>query len=131
MAFYRKIQQAANKLWYPRVVSVGTVDTAQIAQYISESTSLSPSDIQSVLLALPGAMAHYMSLGQSIKLSDIGSFYYTANTEGRGVETAAEVSPTQIKDIHVRFIPAGRRHANNQYSRRPLIADNIEWIEIQ
>lgn len=131
MAFYRKLQQAINKLWYPQVIRVGRVDTRQIAQYISQGCTLTPGDIEAVLLSLPSAMAHYMSLGQSVKLTDIGTFYYTANTEGQGVSDPDNVSPEQITNLHVRFIPAGRRRSNNQYASRPLIADDIQWVEIQ
>lgn len=110
---------------------IGTADTKKIAKYISQSCSLTEADITAVLIALPGAMSHYMSLGQSVKLQDFGTFYYTADTSGRGVASADEVSPEQIKGVHVRFIPSGRRRSNRQYSERPLVAEDIEWQEVK
>lgn len=110
---------------------VGTADTKKIAKYISQGCTLTESDITAVLIALPRAMSHYMSEGLSVKLQDLGTFYYTADTSGRGVASAAEVSPEQIKGVHVRFIPAGQRRSNCQYSERPLIAEDIEWQEVK
>lgn len=130
MAFYRKMQQNANKMWYPRSIITGSASTKQIARHIARGTSLTEADITAVLVALPSAMSFYMSAGQSVKLAGIGSFYYTADTAGQGVATAEDVSPSQIKGIHVRFTPAGTRRANNEFSERPLVSDDIEWIEI-
>lgn len=117
-------------MWHARAVTVGSADTKKIAKYISQSCTLTEADVQAVLTALPGAMAHYMSAGLSINLQGLGSFYYTADTTGRGVATADEVTPEQIKGVHVRFIPSGSRQSNGQYSERPLVARDIEWIEL-
>ena len=131
MAFYKKMQYKANNLWYPRSVTAGSASTRSIARYISEGTSLSVSDVTAVLAALPSAMKHYMSLGQTVKLDNVGTFYYTAETAGQGVAAAEEVSAKQIKGVHVRFTPAGSRRSNNAYSERYLVAQDLQWHELQ
>ena len=130
MAFYKKIQQKTNDLWYPRSITKGKASTTDIARYITQGTTVSPADVMAVLAALPSAMKHYMSAGNTVKLDNIGTFYYTAMTEGQGVKTEAEVSVKQIRGVHVRFTPGGRRSANGAWGERYLVSDDIEWIEL-
>lgn len=130
MAFFKKIYQKSTDKWYPRSITQGKTSTDTIAQYISEGTTLSLADVRAVLTALPSAMKHYMTLGNTVKLDYIGTFYYTAKAAGQGVDTESEVSKTQIKGVHVRFNPASTRRADNTYSRRYLVDDDIEWTEI-
>ena len=130
MAFYKKMQKKINGLWYPQCITKGTASTKDIARYITQGTTVSPADVMAVLAALPSAMKHYMSLGQTVKLDNIGTFYYTAHTKGQGVASAEEVSADRIQGVHVRFTPGGSRRADNSYSERYLVSDDIEWIEL-
>lgn len=129
MAYYKKVQKSVNNLWYPQSYVVGRTNTRALAKHISEGTTLSVTDVMAVLTALPSAMSHYMALGESVKLDNVGIFYYTADASGQGVKTPEEVSVKQINGVHVRFIPAGTRRQNGSYSERPMIAKEITWKE--
>ena len=58
MIFWKRVQQAVNKLWYPRCVTVGIpVKTQELANRIARESTVSPADTHAVLRALPNVMA--------------------------------------------------------------------------
>ena len=89
MAYYKKKQQKVNGLWYPQSVTVGEpIDTEKIIDRLAQISTVSRSDVQAVLGDLASVMAHYISLGHTVKLNGLGTFYYTAVAEKNGVATA-------------------------------------------
>lgn len=130
MAFYKKIKLKSNGKWYPLSVTVGKpVTTTEIAQRISRQCTVNPADTYAVLVALGGVLGDFMAEGRSIKLEGLGTFYYTSNAEGNGVETEEEVSAAQIKGVRVRFIPQKHLDHNSKVKRRALISNAIRWEE--
>lgn len=130
MAFYKKVQKKVNQKWYPQSVTVGKpVTTDEIARRLAEISTVSPADTYAVLKALGGVMGDYMSQGRSVKLDGLGSFYYTANASGQGVDSADEVNARQITGVRVRFIPESRRKGGDTSMTRTLVSDNIFWQE--
>ena len=49
-----------------------------------------------------------MAQSCSVRLGDIGSFYFTAATNNNGVATEKEVTAALINSVRVRFIPETR-----------------------
>ena len=91
----------ANGKWYPVAVTIGRpVGTDTIAKKLADLSSLSTGDVKSVLDLLGGVLGDYMNQGRSVKLDGVGTFYYTANTEGKGVDTEKEVGAQQIAGTH-------------------------------
>lgn len=130
MAFYKKQQLKSNGKWYPRSVTVGKpVDTDKIAQRLAEISTVSPADTYAVLKALGGVLGDYMAQGRTVKLDGLGTFYYTANAGGQGVDSAEQVSAKQITGVRVRFIPEARRKSGDTSMTRTLISDDIFWEE--
>lgn len=130
MAFYKKTKQKINGKWYPKSVTVGKpVSTDEVAKRLAIESTVSPADTFAVLKSLGGVLADFMANGRTVKLDGVGTFYYTANASGNGVDTEADVSSKQITDVRVRFLPEKHQNSNNQITTRALVSDNIFWEE--
>lgn len=132
MAYYKKRQQKVNGLWYPQSVTVGEpIDTDKIIERLAQISTVSRSDVQAVLGDLAPVMADYMALGHSVKLDGLGTFYYTAVANKKGVATEAEVNANQITGVRVRFLPEGKRTNGNRTLTRSLSDTDIKWQELK
>ena len=132
MIFWTRIQQAINKLWYPRCVTVGKpVETQELANRIARESTVSPADTHAVLRALPAIMADFMKESRAIHFEGLGWFRYTTTAAGNGVPTKEEVSSDQITGLRVQFTPDRVRNMEGGYTRA-LIADEgiafMEWL---
>ena len=103
--------------------------TDEVAARLAEISTVSPADTYAVLKALGGVLGDYMANGRTVKLEGIGTFYYTCQANGNGVDTAEEVNATLIKSVRVRFIPESKRSSSKQVTTRTLVGDNIFWEE--
>ena len=132
MAFYKKAQMKVNGKWYPKsVLVVSPATTEQVAKRIAAESTVSPADVQAVLIALGGVMGDFMAQGRSVKLDGIGSFYFTAVTTKNGVDKPEDVNATLIRGIRVRFLPETRYRGagKGRISTRGLSDVDIEWEE--
>ena len=129
MAFYKK--QKMNGKWYPRSFTVGTMDTDQVAERLSQISTVSKGDTYAVLLGLGEVLGGMLEAGYSVKLKGVGTFYLTGRAEGQGVDTPEEVSGQQFSKLQVRFIPEYRRMQNGQVAERTLVPDKVEWVEME
>ena len=132
MAFYKKAQMKVNGKWYPKsVLVVSPATTEQIAKRIAAESTVSPADVQAVLIALGGVMGDFMAQGRSVKLDGIGSFYFTAVTTKNGVDKPEDVNATLMRGIRVRFLPETRYRGagKDRVSTRGLSDVDIEWEE--
>ena len=135
MAFYKKMLKKVNNKWYPQSVLVGNpVTTDQIAKRLSAESTVTPADVYAVLIALGGVMGEYMAHGRSVKLTGIGTFYFTSSASKNGVNTEKEVTAKQINGVRIRFIPetrfrAGAGSTNSRVTVRGLSDVKIDWEE--
>lgn len=128
MAYFKKQQLKSNGKWYPKSVTIGRpVDTDTVAKKLADQSSLSVGDVLSVLKLLGGVIGDYMNNGRSVKLEGLGTFYYTANAEGNGVDTEKEVGAQQITGTRVRFIPEVSRGSGGQVTTRSLVGSDVFW----
>ena len=132
MIFWKRVQQAINKLWYPRSVTVGQpVETQELANRIARESTVSPADTHAVLRALPNIMADFMKESRAVHFEGLGWFRYTTTSAGKGVATKEEVSSDQITGLRVQFTPDRVRNMSGGYTRA-LIADEgivfMEWL---
>ena len=131
MAFFKKVQQKINGLWYPKSVTVGKpVSTDEVADRLAQISTVSRADTYAVLKDLAGVLADYMAQGRTVKIDGLGTFYYTSNASGNGVATAEEVDASQIAGVRVRFSPEARKSGSGRNMVRSLISDNIFWVEL-
>ena len=96
MAYYRKVQKKINGKWYPQSITIGkAVTTKEVANRLADLSALSPGDCYSMLGNLGKVLGEFMNSGRTVKLDGVGTFYYTANTAGQGVDSEEEVSAKQ------------------------------------
>ena len=115
-----KANQSGKKLFYPRVRLTGNVGTDQVAREIAELSSLTTGDVKNVIDNLVTVVARHLQASESVTLSGFGSFRYTLNKAGEGVEKAEDVNITQSK-LMVRFTPASTRNTNGTVATRSLV----------
>ena len=99
------------KLFYPRVVLTGNVDTEQVAKEIAELSSLSTGDSKNVIDNL---------VTVSVTLDGLGTFRLTMKSTMNGVEDPLKVSATQ-STLRVRFLPTSKRNLDHTVSTRSLV----------
>ena len=117
--------------WHPKAVTVGKpVATKEVADRLSQISTVSRADVYAVLMDLAGVLADYMAQGRSVKIDGLGTFYYTCTSNGNGAETADKVNASQITGVRVRFIPEATRKSCSKSMNRTLISDNIFWMEL-
>ena len=108
------------KLFYPRVVRVSTINTAQIAKEVAAYSSLSTGDVKNTIDNLITVMGQHLQASQSVNLDGLGSFRMVMKASGNGVDTADEVSASQAT-LTVRFMPASTRNANGTVATRSMV----------
>lgn len=130
MAFYKKQKKKINGLWYPQVVTVGKpVTTDEVADRLSKISTVSRADTYAVLKDMADVLSDYMAQGRTVKLDGLGTFYYTAVSNGQGVDSPEKVTAAQITGVRIRFIPESTRSNGNRTVTRSLVNDNIFWEE--
>lgn len=130
MGFFKKVKQEINQLWYPQSITVGKpVTTDEVAKRIAAECTANPADTYAVLKSLGGIMSDFMASGRTVKLEGLGTFYYTATANGKGVDSPEKVSASQITGVRVRFIPESHKSSNHQVTTRTLVSSNIYWEE--
>lgn len=129
MAFYKKQKQGGK--WYPRAVTKNRpFTTDDVAQKLSEMSTVTPGDTYAVLMNLGPVLAQMMAQGRSVRLKGVGTLYYTCQCIGQGVDTPEEVNPGQITAVNVRFIPEYSRTNSGQVAERTLIHHPLEWLDV-
>jgi predicted histone-like DNA-binding protein len=81
-------------LYFPRVKASGEITLREIAQDISNQSTLSPIDIIAVLEALLLVIPRHISEGKIVRLGEFGSFHLSIKAEGS--EDLADVSASKI-----------------------------------
>ncbi|MCI5663118.1 MAG: DNA-binding protein [Mediterranea sp.] len=128
--FFKRIQKKVNNLWYPQSVTWGkAISTREVADELAILSTVTRGDAYAIMGNLGHVLSTYMSMGRTVKLDGVGTFYYTAISNKNGVETEKEVSASQIKGVRVRFIPEVTRNFNKQVTTRSMVDSNIVWEE--
>lgn len=127
--FYKK--QKIGKKWYLRSFTAGTYDTKDVAERLSEMSTVSKGDTYAVLIGLGEVLGSMMELGYSVKQDGLGTFYLVGNANGQGVDTPEEVSPEQFRKVTVAFILEYSRAQNNQVQKRTIVPSQVEWTELE
>lgn len=86
---------------YAQYVVTDIVDMQEMSELISENSSLMPEDIAGVLIALERNIIRALKNGRMVRMGTLGTFRLSINSEG--VETAEEVSSTNIRKANVKF----------------------------
>ena len=113
-------KKSGKKLFYPRFVRSGNVDSAQLSKEIAAYSSLSPGDVKNTLDNLVTVMTLHLQNSESVTLDGFGSFRMSMKSRSKGVETADAVSAAQAT-LHVKFIPAFTRNPDRSVATRSLV----------
>ncbi len=129
MAFYKKVK--LNGKWYVRAVTVGDPFTIEdVANRLSEASTVSRADTYAVLVQLGEVLGELMSFGRSVKLKGVGTFYLSCRMRGVGADTPEEITKSSINDVKVCFIPEYSRRQNGGIAKRPMIDKHLEWVDV-
>ena len=90
-------------LYYPSIHSNGTIGMRELMRDITDMTSLTTSDVSSMMEALILLIPKYLLRGTSVKVGDFGSFYLTI--QGEGKDKAEEVDSSAVTKKMIRFLP--------------------------
>lgn len=131
MAYFKAQKKAINEKWYPKAITVGKpVTMDQVADKLSELSTVTRGDAYAVTKNLGIVLATYMANGRSVKIDGVGTFLYSATAKGNGVDTAEEVNAKQIVATRIRFIPETTRTTNGTVVTRSLISDELFWEKL-
>ena len=119
MALQVKVQKMKKKgqpdKWYGKTVKRQDVTLQTIAKIISQSNSVTESDVYGVLKALISEMKFLLQLGYTVKLDGFGNFHLTIESE-----TVDEKSDYQldkhVKRVLCKFTPASHRVTGRKLS---------------
>lgn len=100
-----------------------------MADELSVISTVTRGDTYAVMENLGRVLSNFMGQGRTVKMDGIGTFYYTATSTKRGVQTAAEVSASLINGVRVRFIPEVERNSGRQVTTRSMVNTKIVWEE--
>ncbi len=112
--------KAGKRLFYPRVVCTGNVNTMQIAREIASYSSLSTGDVKNTLDNLVVAMERHLQASQSVTLDGFGTFSVGICAGGQGVEKEEDVSASKVR-LKVRFRPASTHNPDRSVATRALL----------
>ena len=98
-------EDPANKKWFARAITIGTVDTDDLADIIQRNCSMKKSDVQAVLTELVEVMTDKMQESYAVKLNGLGTFKIGIESTGALLPENFSVSKN-IVGTHVNFMPA-------------------------
>ena len=94
---------AAPKKFYPSIESSGRKTARQLAEHISQFSTVSRVDTIAVIEALLTVIPQELAAGNIVQLGDFGSFWLRTSSDG--AETEEAVRANQIKSVLPRFSP--------------------------
>ena len=84
--------------------SSGIIDEKEVVNFCHNHTQIPRATISAAMDSCLQTIGHYLALGHSVKLGDVGIFYITANA--RSVDSNTEAGLAQLKGVNVRFRPS-------------------------
>ena len=90
--------------YYPAAACIAEVNTNQLAEEISESTTLTSTDILGVINSLLRIIPKYLMLGYKIRLDTFGAFKLGLKTNCKGYDKAKEVTSNDISGVKILFL---------------------------
>lgn len=97
------LQSDKNKKTYQaRINSAGTVDTENLCNMISSRSTVSSADVKATLDSLNFYFDHYLSLGYSIQLDELGIFSLGLKSERNKDSEKEDALSVKVNSIHFR-----------------------------
>lgn len=89
--------------WFAQMVSTGTVNTAQLAEELSHSSSITYADVIAVLYALANAIRRHLIASETVHLDGLGSM--RIGIKSHVVDERQQVGEKLIYAYRVIFTP--------------------------
>ena len=124
MAIFYKLQQekregAKNEgMWYARAKMTGKTDLSAIAALIEKNVSVKESDVYAVLIELVNVMQQELQASHTVVIERLGSFSAGLSTSP-AASAAAFKANTNVKGIHINFLPERRYLSGTGKGKRP------------
>lgn len=93
-------KEGKKKRYHARIVSNGTVRTTEIVDYISEASSFSSGDIKGILDSVSNIMAHYLEMGYTVDLDELGTFSISLKCEEVEDPKKVRAHSVHFRNIH-------------------------------
>ncbi len=106
----------AYKKWYGRAVSMGRVQTTDLAEEISHSSTVTRADIMAVLIELTQVMKKHLQNSMTVKLDGLGDFRVGLKT--KVADTAEDFTAANIYGYQILYRPEVRFVPNGQVSAK-------------
>lgn len=102
---------------YPRIVSKGTIDTAQLVRDIVRASSFTEGDLEGVIVSLEERISYYLSEGYHVQLGKMG--YFSSTLKARPVMDKKEIRSVSISFDNINFRASMwfRRHSAGRLTR--------------
>jgi len=100
----------ADKKYYAQVKTSGKTDLERLAFLVSNQSTVREGDCYAVILSLIHNIIDELKQGRTVKLDKLGTFKLSVRSEG--ASTKSELTQTNIKSLHVHFLP-DKRLKNN------------------
>ena len=122
---YKTIQstlpnEEGQRLYHPRAVYTGNVDTTQIAREVAAYSSLTPGDVKNPIDTLVTVMTPHLRASESVPPDGLAPFRQVMRSRGMGAAPAPEVTPTQAA-LRGHFTPASTRNQDRTVATRSLL----------
>jgi predicted histone-like DNA-binding protein len=85
-------------------VKAGVISDKEVVNFCHSLTQVPRAYIKASMESIVQAVAHYLSLGYSVKFDELGTFYTTVDSEA--VQDVADAGMAQLKNIYIRFRPS-------------------------
>ena len=108
------------KLYHPQVNTTGVVSLDMLAEEVAELSSLSTGDVKNSIDNLVTVMTRHMQSSESVLIDNLGSFYLSMKSVGKGFLTAEEVNANSCR-LKVMFRPCTTRNSDRTVATRSLI----------
>lgn len=116
------------KKWFPVLVKVGRpVALVDMAEEVSEKSSLTPGDTLSAVRNLMSVARRHLMNSQSVRFDGFGTFTVIGKAQGTGVDTEEEVNALQFNGLRIRFTPEYTRNKAEGTTR--AIFSKIEYAK--
>lgn len=119
MALQVRVQKMKQKgkpaKWFGKTVKRQDVTLKDIAHAISQSNTVTESDVYAVLIALVHEMTFFLQMGHTVKLDGFGNFHLTIESEM--VDEKSEYRLKEhVKRVKCKFTPASHRVTGRKLS---------------
>ena len=108
------------KLYHPQVKTTGVVSLDMLAEEVAELSSLSTGDVKNSIDNLVTVMTRHMQSSESVLIDNLGSFYLSMKSIGKGFLSAEEVNANSCR-LKVMFRPCTTRNSDRTVATRSLI----------